>query len=290
MYKANLLKHHPINAFLVQLIKQVTGVCQPTYCLILEILQELLRHRALKIIAIALIGWAANVHAETVTIFGSDAYIPYSYLEGEHVRGIFPALLGRLEAETGDHYQVKLLPWNRALTSMQSGLGGIMALSWTIERAETIDYSVPLYDDETVLVVLKGHEFDFVKIEDLRGKTLGIGNGSSYGEVVDKAINTKLFNIDRDNAPATRLNKLFAGRFDAAIMGTGRIGVKMLIDTDKNLQSHADQFIILPNPITKNPLSIGFSKFMGTSDVINRLNSAYRKLRKEGKLKDILGY
>ena len=39
-----------------------------------------------------------------------------------------------------------------------------------------------MYYDEILLVVLKGKEFTFNTMEDLRGKTIGCLRGASYGD------------------------------------------------------------------------------------------------------------
>lgn len=234
--------------------------------------------------------FTAPVSAETLVVFGSEAYPPVAYLEDGHPRGIFPALLAKLESETGDHYDVRLLPWKRAQLYAMAGEGGIMNLSWNPERAAALDFSLPLYEDRVVLVVLKGNEFSFKKLEDLRGKKIGVGSGSSYRSEVDQAIRDHLFEIDPDPAQVNRLRKLLAHRIDAAMMGTGTAGVLFTINTDPMLAANRDQFSILPTPVTLDPLFIAFPKSMGKQAVIERLNEAYIKLKKAGALRDILGY
>ena len=227
---------------------------------------------------------------ETLVLFGSENYAPISALVDGKPRGVFPELLARLEAETGDHYDLQLLPWNRAQALALKGEGGIANISWNSDRAALFDFSVPLYEGEVVLVVLKGKEFRFDKLSDLKGKTIGAGAGSSFGDEVDQAIAQGLIAVDRDPGQTSRMHKLLAGRVDAILVGTGRLGVRYMINSEPELKDLADRFMTLPHPVTADPLYVVFPKAMKKKDALERLNKAYLKLRKAGALTDILGH
>ena len=126
--------------------------------------------------------------AEELTVFGDDAYAPVIFQRhGGQPDGVLVRLLRRAESLSGDHYHLQLLPWKRAYEQARRGEGGLVGVSFTQERAAIFDFSKPLYDDDIRLVTLKGHEFPFTDLADLKGKSLGGVIGASYGEQVDKA-------------------------------------------------------------------------------------------------------
>ena len=83
---------------------------------------------------------------------------------------------------------------------------------------------------------------------------------------------------------------LLAGRVDAILVGTGRLGVRHMINSEPELKDLADRFMTLPHPVTADPLYVVFPKAMKKKDALERLNKAYLKLRKAGALTDILGH
>jgi ABC-type amino acid transport substrate-binding protein len=247
-------------------------------------------HRFARAVAVALpltaAGWA--VGADTIVVYGSDQFPPVSYLVDGKPRGSFPAILARLEKETGDRYIVQLVPWARALWMAQQGQGALANLSWTAERAAYLDYSVSIYPAEVVLVVKKGREFPFNTLADLEGKLIGAGLGSSYRDEVDQAIASGRIKVDRDSNQLSRMNKLLAGRVDAIFVGTGRPGVRTILESTPELRHLADQFVVLPKAVTVDPLYLGIPKSMNKQEALKRLNSAYTRLRDSGALADLL--
>lgn len=226
--------------------------------------------------------------ADAITVFGSDQFPPVSYLADDKPQGVIPEILARLEKETGDRYDIQLVPWARAQKMAREGKGAVANISWNSERAEFFDYSVPIYLAEVVLVVRKGHEFPFETLDDLKGKRIGGGLGSSYRDEVDRAIAAGLFEVERDPNQSSRMRKLLAGRVDAIFVGTGRLGVKIMLESEPELKRLADQFVVLPKAVTSDPLYLAVPKTMNKRPLIARLNAAFTKLQAAGEFADLL--
>ena len=85
-------------------------------------------------------------------------------------RGILIDILKYADQELReDSFRVELYPWARAYRYASGGIGGIVGLSWTQERAALFDYSDPVYVDDVVIVVHKGKEFSF---KDMTGQEI----------------------------------------------------------------------------------------------------------------------
>lgn len=96
-----------------------------------------------------------------------------------------------------------------------------------------------------------------------------------------------LFTIDRDVGQAGRLRKLLAARLDAAFIGNGNSGFDSVVGSVEELRSNRDQFVILPTPLTRDPLHLAFAKTMNKKAAIERFDDAIEKLRKSGELRKI---
>lgn len=237
------------------------------------------------LLALFLIGMA---RAETLIVYGSDRFPPISYLEAGKPAGIFPRILQRLQAETGDTYDIRLVPWARVMRMASTGEGAAANISWNSERAEIYDYSVPLYLSEVVLVVRKGNEFPFETLQDLKGKLIGLGLGSSYGDAVDEAIAKGVFAVDRDADQQSRMLKLLAGRVDAVFVGSGREGVHYMLESEPELRGKIDQFAILPKAVRSDPLHLVYLKTAGKKAAIERLNKAFLRLKARGAFNNLM--
>ena len=237
------------------------------------------------LLALCLIGMA---RAEKLIVYGSDRFPPITYLEAGKPEGIFPRILQRLQAETGDTYDIRLVPWARVMRMASTGEGAAANISWNSERAEIYDYSVPLYLSEVVLVVRKGNEFPFETLQDLKGKLIGLGLGSSYGDAVDEAITKGVFAVDRDADQQSRMLKLLAGRVDAVFVGSGREGVRYMLESEPELRGKIDQFAILPKAVRSDPLHLVYLKTAGKKAAIERLNKAFLRLKARGAFNNLM--
>jgi ABC-type amino acid transport substrate-binding protein len=239
------------------------------------------------------IGWLllwmsmALSHAESLIIFGDSAYAPVIHDSGGKPSGILQAILQRAAALTGDQYELRLSPWKRAYELASRGDGGVVGVSLTQERAKLFDFSRPIYDDDIQIVTLKERTFPYSRLDDLQGKIVGGVNGASYGDEVDKAIANGLFVVERDVGQAGRLRKLLANRLDAAFIGNGLAGFDAVINSHPELQTNRDRFIILPNPLTRDPLHLAFVKSLNKREALERFDAALDKMRKSGELRKL---
>ncbi|MFZ6751392.1 substrate-binding periplasmic protein [Undibacterium sp. Ren11W] len=128
------------------------------------------------------------------------------------------ALLSYLEQALHFQFEIRRVPWKRALESAQNGEGLIFGISKTQERQRKLTFSLPIYTEQSLLVTRCDARFRFNSMQDLKGKTLGIVRGTSYGEEFDQQKNI-LFKVEDDtsNNPA-RFNKLSQGRMDGLLL------------------------------------------------------------------------
>ncbi|MCX7217651.1 MAG: transporter substrate-binding domain-containing protein [Burkholderiales bacterium] len=128
------------------------------------------------------------------------------------------ALFDYLEDALQFQFEIRRVPWKRAVESAQNGDGMIFGISKTPERLRQLAFSVPIYSEQTLLITRCESNFRFKSLQDLKGQTLGIVRGTSYGEEFDQQKNI-LFKVEDDtgNTPA-RFNKLRLGRMDGLLV------------------------------------------------------------------------
>jgi ABC-type amino acid transport substrate-binding protein len=240
-------------------------------------------------LAVCIAGTAffAAAHAETLLVYGDDAYQPLISSQNGKPAGVLVDILRKVSERSGDTYELQLFPWKRAYELARNGSGAVVGISMTEERRALFDFSDSLYSDDIQIVVLTGREFPFKQLGDLQGKTMGGVLGASYGDTVDKAIAQGLFKMDRDIGQAGRLHKLLAQRMDGALIGNGQAGFDAVLDSDPVLASRRHQFSILKTPLTIDPLYLAAAKGMNKKAVIERFNKALHELHRSGALRRV---
>jgi ABC-type amino acid transport substrate-binding protein len=230
---------------------------------------------------------ALAAQGETLVVYGDDTYQPVISSQSGKPVGVLVDILRKVSEQSGDSYDIQLFPWKRAYELASMGKGALIGVSKTTERQQIFDFSEPLYNDDIQIVVLKGREFPFTQLADLKGKSLGGVLGASYGEAVDKAIQENLFKVDRDIGQSGRLKKLLAHRMDGALIGNGQAGFESVLASDPLLLAQRHQFLVLKTPLTRDPLYLAAARSMDKKAVIERFNKALRELQKNGILKRV---
>lgn len=227
----------------------------------------------------------AAASAETLVVFGGDAFGPFAFVKDGKVDGIMPRMLRRAGEISGDTYDIQLMPWSRAYLRAEKGEGGIFGLSFTPDRAKLFDYSQSMYDNDIKLVTLARKSFTFKTLADLKGKVIGGLNGSSYGAEVDAAAAEGAFVIERDSQADSRLAKLLHGRIDAAVVDGGQLGLDSAFGSNEEVRRNREKFVVLPVALVHDPLHLAFPKVMGKKEAIARFNAALAKMKKSGEWK-----
>ncbi|NDV18879.1 transporter substrate-binding domain-containing protein [Pseudodesulfovibrio sp. JC047] len=222
-----------------------------------------------------------------VILFGTDAKPPQSWSKDCKPKGIFIDILHAIEMRTDLIFDIHLCPWKRAYLYAKEGRGGIFGLSKTAARLLLFDYSAPVFTDEICLVTLKGKELPYHSIQDLKGKTIGITRGATYGKAFDKAAGT-LFSCCCDADPTIRLRMLLAGRTDAAMIGPGYAALHHLTQNDPCLKAHTNKFVLLDTPFSHDLNYIGFHKSMHQDAVLSIINQTIRVLHDDGTIAQII--
>ena len=131
-------------------------------------------------------------------------------------------VLAYIERELGISFEIRRYPWNRVISNARAGEGVVFGLSKTQDRQKVFRFSEPVFASYVWLVTLRESSFAFADMRDLKGKTIGVVRGASYGDEFDEQRN-KLFRIEEDvSSDAVRLKKLLNKRMDVMLVGDRR--------------------------------------------------------------------
>lgn len=170
----------------------------------------------------------------------------------------------------GIELEVKFFPYIRAQKEAASGKFVGYFPEWPSDLPkEGFSASQTIYESPVVFVVPKNKPLTWKVIDDLKGKTIGVVNGYSYGDDFTKAQTGGVIKVDAANDEATNLRKVVGGRLDAAVMDANN--ARAIIVTDKLDKSKLE---IQSQLVVQIPNIVGFSKAGAGADDKMKLFSA----------------
>jgi len=220
---------------------------------------------------------------EEIVILAYDNDPPYVKINPAGLpEGIVIEMLHYVEKMIPYSFTYRLVPWKRAYYSAKLGEGAIIGISKNAKRLEFFDYSDVLYYHDISIVVLKGNEFTFNDYSDFQGKTIAVHRGSIYNEEYAAALNSGVFEVYETDSREQRLQMLLFGRVDAALIGSGRLGIQLAINKASILENHSDSFSILPKPLLRDYNYLAISKELNAAPFIDSFNRAMQIGKRSG--------
>lgn len=216
-------------------------------------------------------------YAAEIIIYADEDYPPIMYKDAQgQARGVMADAIRNYEKLSDKKVKLEPTSWRRAYEYGVKGKGGLIGLSKTTERLALFDYSDVIFEDNIYLAVRRGKEFDFKSLNDLKNKLIGMHLGASYGDNVDNAIKAGIFNADFSTTDLIRIRKLLRGRVDAAVVTHGQIGLDAILKSDAELLANKNEFVILANPLVRDPLHLGFAKSMKMTPFLHEFNQSLK--------------
>lgn len=236
---------------------------------------------AISVFALAIPAAAADL----VKIFANDSVPPKAWREGEQPKGYVVDAATEAFRRAGVAFQLEALPLKRAYAQAEAGEGWLTGIFKTPEREKIFLFSEPVGFDEVILVVAKGRAFKFETAEDLKDKRIGHQDGASYGTFFVEA--QKHFKSDADSNPRQRLQKLLAGRLDAAIINPGEAALAYHM---KALGEPMEKVTVLPKRIATeaNYLVVARTQEAAARPILLKVNEALKAMAADGALEQIM--
>ncbi len=175
------------------------------------------------------------------------------------------------------------VPWKRALISTMKGAYDVIPAIWsTPEREVSLHFTDPILKSRIVVISLKSYKFEFKHLEDLRGKTIGVGRGWGYP---DDFMNADYFKRDQAKDFETNIKKLINGRFNI-IVGE-EFAARYTINT--KFKDKINSFRYSSVSIKEATLLVAFSRLLPDYEKITiQFNQALKAMHEDGSYERIL--
>ena len=219
-----------------------------------------------------------NLEAKILTLAYVD-FPPYEFIENGQPRGVLVTIVKRIFIKSEIPIVLKYLPFKRAYEDTKYGrIDGLFNFYKTEARTQFFDYTIPIIKNPLVIFIKNDAKIEFNEIVDLKGLTIGVMRGYTYGTEFDES---ELFVREPTNSHESNFNKLIARRIDAYPCDK-RVGLH--IAKKNNLTG---KIKILPKPLSIMDGHIGFTKGKHNK-VIHKINEVILEMKANGEIDRII--
>lgn len=211
--------------------------------------------------------------ADKVVINVDEANSPFMYAKAGKAEGIYPALLAAAFKRINTEASIEAKPWKRAIQEIDEGTAGVGGIYKNAEREKKYDYSEQIFVEKLVVYSSKNTPLNFAKIDDLKGKRVGILRGWSYGDDFDNAKKANAFLADEAASDAQNFQKLDLGRLDVVVA---------ISESGNALMTKYKTITAAATPLSSNPTYLAFSKAAGKTALLKQFDQAIKDLKKSG--------
>lgn len=219
---------------------------------------------------------AAAAPAGRAYVVGTDAaYAPFeSQGPGGDIVGFDMDVLNAVAAKAGISLKFVNTPWEGIFNTLASGERDmvISAVTITPERQQTMDFSAPYFDATQLIAVKAGSKVQ--KFDDLKTLKVGVQNGTTGDEVVQKLLGKASPNIRRFESTPLALKELESGGVDAVVADNGVVAHYIA-------NNPAAQFVSLQDAsFAPEQYGIAFKK--GNAELLGKINTGLAAIRADG--------
>ena len=235
----------------------------------------------------ALIGWFASAHADEITI-RADIWYPHNGDPKSDSPGYMIDIAKEVFTAKGMTINYDAMPWERALAQTREGKVNCVVGAASSDAPDFIFPTESQGHNQNYFYVKKGHPWRYTALASLETIKLGVIDGYSYDDAIDKYIqdnkNTaRIQSIGGATPLEQNVKKLLAGRIDA------------LVESGPVLQSKLAQMRLEDQVETAGVAGAPAELFIACSprqpksaELTRSLSEGMIQLRSSGKLQAIL--
>jgi len=222
-----------------------------------------------------------KVTTKGVFVLGlDDAFPPMGFRDANNeIVGYDIDLAKEVAKRMGVKLQPQPIDWNAKEQELNTGKIDCIWNGFTItdERSKALTFTKPYLKNAQVVVVRKGS--GFTKLEDLKGKSIGIQAGSSAADAVNNnaAVKTSVKEIIEFKDNLTAL-------MDLEIKGVDAVVMDLLVAND-NINRSGKAFAILDEALAPENYGVGFRK--ADLALMNKVQAALEEKAKDGTIEKI---
>ncbi|WP_350018508.1 ABC transporter substrate-binding protein/permease [Streptococcus australis] len=227
-----------------------------------------------------LFAFASQAQAETVKVVFDTAYAPFEFKDSDQVyKGIDVEILDKVAEINGWTLDKSFPGFDAAVNMVQSGQAdAIMAgMTKTKEREQVFSMSDTYYDTKVVIATKKANKI--TSYDQLKGKTVGVKNGTAAQRFLQKNKDKYGYNIKTFDTSDLMNNSLSTGAVDAIMDDQPVIeyAIKQGQDLSINMEGEA-----------VGSFAFGVKKDGSHENLIKQFNTALAQMKKDGTLDQII--
>lgn len=243
---------------------------------------------------------ATTVQAKTrVELLADENYPPYSWQEGNEVKGIYADIVRIVVADMKEYdVVIKAFPWRRGLSMIEKGQGfAIFPPYYNPEaRPWMWPYSQPLLDEELVVMCgakVAANEPEAKYPVDYYGLRFGMNAGFTIGgEAFWQAVKDKKIDVEEVKGNRENLLKIVRGRVDCTINDRISLLYELLNMIKLDELAVTDMSLLKQGPVlSKEQGFLGYSRngqFPYKQDFVEQFDRGLYQLKKRDGIRAIV--
>ena len=227
-----------------------------------------------------LVAFAGHAHAETIKVVFDTAYAPFEFKDSDQTyKGIDVEILDKVAEINGWDLDKSFPGFDAAVNAVQAGQAdAIMAgMTKTTEREKVFTMSDTYYDTKVVIATKKADKI--TKYSQLKGKTVGVKNGTAAQRFLDKNKDKYGYKIKTFDTGDLMYNSLSAGAVDA-VMDDQPV-IQYAIQKGQDLAINMDGEAV-------GGFAFGVKKGGKHEKLITEFNKALAQMKADGTLDEII--
>ncbi|MGT2718574.1 ABC transporter substrate-binding protein/permease [Streptococcus oricebi] len=230
---------------------------------------------------LALLGLASvQGQADTIKVVSDTAYAPFEFKDSDQTyKGIDVDIINHVAELKGWTLDMSYPGFDAAVNAVQAGQAdAIMAgMTKTKEREKVFTMSDTYYDTKVVIATTKANTVS--KYEELKGKTVGVKNGTAAQRFLDKNKDKYGYKLKTFDTGDLMNNSLSAGAVDA-IMDDQPV-IEYAIQQGQNLKISMEGEAV-------GGFAFGVKKGSKHEHLVEEFNDALSQMKKDGSLEQII--
>ncbi|MEW4354105.1 ABC transporter substrate-binding protein/permease [Streptococcus pneumoniae] len=222
----------------------------------------------------------SSINADTIKIVSDTAYAPFEFKDSDQTyKGIDVDIINKVAELKGWDIDMTFPGFDAAVNAVQAGQAdAIMAgMTKTKEREKVFTMSDTYYDTKVVIATTKANTIS--TYEQLRGKTVGVKNGTAAQRFLEKIKDQYGFTIKTFDTGDLMYNSLSAGAIDAVM--DDKPVIEYAINKGQDLKIDMDGEAV-------GSFAFGVKKGSKYEYLITEFNEALSQMKKDGSLEQII--
>lgn len=233
-------------------------------------------------LAIMFAGVSCKKKTDTVLRIGTNAeYPPFEFKDGEQFVGVDMDLAKAIAEKMGVKYEIIDMDFDALIPSLTSNKIdlAISAITITEERQQQVDFSIPYYIANQVIIAKQDSPIKIEKLEDLANYRVGAQNGTTGQIYVQENL------VDKNTMDKTSLKKYSTNIEAITDMLNGNVDLVIIDDSAAQGYSKLKPITILFKIETNEQYGIALQK---ESPYKEQINMALDDLIKSGEVVNII--